>query len=345
MSFSFRPESRAGAGAMTAGFAVLLFAVLLVSLSVGKYHVPVGNVFRILVSAVFPSLFPDPAWSELDSSIILAVRLPRAAAAMFVGGALAASGAVFQGIFRNPLASPYTLGVSNGAGFGAALAIMWAGTTLAVQGSAMLFAFAAVFLALKFGERARNSTVTLILAGVVVGSLFAALISLLKFLADPFDKLPAIVFWLMGSLASVNNGALIASIPVFIAGFALLLLYAWRLNILCIGDAEARSYGVDVSRDRTIVIACCSVLAAVSVGMAGVIGWVGLVIPHLSRCFTGPDFRRLLPVSILLGAAYLLAIDDICRTLSAAEIPLGVVTALLGTPVFAWFMVKEKVNW
>lgn len=330
---------------MNAGFAALLVVVLLVSLSVGQYHVPVPQVFKILASCVFPSAFPDPSWSELDHNIIVSVRLPRAVAAIVVGGALSAAGAVFQGIFRNPLASPYTLGVSNGAGFGAALAIMLAGSTVGVQGSAMVFALLAVWLALKFGGRARNSTVTLILAGVVVGSLFAALISLLKFLADPFDKLPAIVFWLMGSLSSVNNTALLASIPVLLIAMALLMLYAWRLNILCVGDAEARSYGVDVSRDRTIVIACCSVLAAVSVGMAGVIGWIGLVIPHLSRFFTGPDFRRLLPVSILLGGAYLLTIDDLCRTLSSAEIPLGVVTALIGTPVFAWFMVKEKVNW
>lgn len=321
---------------------LLLCLIFLVSLSVGKYSASLPKVFSILLSPVFPM---DSSWTKLDENIILQVRLPRAVAAVFVGASLACAGAVFQGIFRNPLASPYTLGVSNGAGFGAALAILLSNSSSAIQLSAMFFAFLAVLLVLRLGKHAKNSTVTLILAGVIVGSLFAALVSLIKFMADPFDKLPAIVFWLMGSLAAVNLSSLLFALPLLLSVFLLLMLYSWRLNILSIGDAEARSYGVDVKRSRTVVIICCSMLAAVSVALAGVIGWIGLVIPHLSRVFTGPDFRRLLPVSLMLGGMYLLIIDDFCRLIGSAEIPLGVITALLGTPVFAYFMLKEKVKW
>jgi iron complex transport system permease protein len=321
---------------------LLLILVFLISLSLGKYSASLENVFSILISPVFPI---DVNWTKLDENIILQVRLPRAVAAVFIGAGLACAGAVFQGIFRNPLASPYTLGVSNGAGFGAALAILLCNSSTAIQFSAMVFALAAVFLALKLGHQAHSSTVTLILAGVIVGSFFAALVSLIKFMADPFDKLPAIVFWLMGSLASINLPSLLFALPLFLGVFLLLIFYSWRINILSMGDAEARSYGVDVKRSRTLVIICCSIITAASVALSGIIGWIGLVIPHLAKIFTGPDFRRLLPVSLMLGGIYLLIIDDFCRLISSAEIPLGVVTALLGTPIFAYFMLKEKVKW
>jgi iron complex transport system permease protein len=321
---------------------LLLILVFLISLSLGKYSASLEKVFSILISPVFPI---DVNWTKLDENIILQVRLPRAVAAVFIGAGLACAGAVFQGIFRNPLASPYTLGVSNGAGFGAALAILLCNSSTAIQFSAMVFALAAVFLALKLGHQVHSSTVTLILAGVIVGSFFAALVSLIKFMADPFDKLPAIVFWLMGSLASINLPSLLFSLPLFLGVFLLLIFYSWRINILSMGDAEARSYGVDVKRSRTLVIICCSIITAASVALSGIIGWIGLVIPHLAKIFTGPDFRRLLPVSLMLGGIYLLIIDDFCRLISSAEIPLGVVTALLGTPIFAYFMLKEKVKW
>jgi len=321
---------------------LLLILVFLISLSLGKYSASLEKVFSILISPVFPI---DVNWTKLDENIILQVRLPRAVAAVFIGAGLACAGAVFQGIFRNPLASPYTLGVSNGAGFGAALAILLCNSSTAIQFSAMVFALAAVFLALKLGHQAHSSTVTLILAGVIVGSFFAALVSLIKFMADPFDKLPAIVFWLMGSLASINLPSLLFSLPLFLGVFLLLIFYSWRINILSMGDAEARSYGVDVKRSRTLVIICCSIITTASVALSGIIGWIGLVIPHLAKIFTGPDFRRLLPVSLMLGGIYLLIIDDFCRLISSAEIPLGVVTALLGTPIFAYFMLKEKVKW
>lgn len=341
-SFSLTSFSRRRFGFFAAILAGLLLVLFLLSLTLGKYSI---SLDRIAAIALSPFVHTGLPWSRMDENILLEVRAPRALAAVFIGAGLAASGAVFQGLFRNPLASPYTLGVSNGAGFGAALAILLWDNTWMVQVWALVFALVSVFLALRLGKTARHSTVTLVLAGVIVGSLFAALVSFIKFTADPFDKLPAIVFWLMGSLASVNTTALWVTAPVMALLLVLLTRYGWRINILSLGDAEAQSYGVDIRRARLGLILSCSLLAAISVSLAGVIGWIGLVVPHLARTFTGPDYRRLLPVSSLLGGMYLLVIDDFCRLMTGTEVPLGVVTALIGTPVFAYFMLKGKVSW
>ncbi|ASR46047.1 iron ABC transporter permease [Paenibacillus kribbensis] len=316
--------------------------VFVLSLMMGKFHVTTTEVCRILLSKLIPY---DQTWTALAENIVVQVRLPRAIAAMLVGAGLAVSGAVFQGLFRNPLASPYTLGVSNGAGFGAALAILLLNNSFAIQVSAMIFSLVAVGLTFLFSLRAKNSTITMVLGGVIVGSLFSALVSLIKFVADPFEKLPAIVFWLMGSLSAVNTTLLLTALPLFVIFITVIWLFRWRLNVLSLGDEEAKSYGVDVRRDRIIIIVCCSILTAAAVSISGVIGWVGLVIPHLGRMLVGPDFRKLLPACICLGASYLLLIDDLCRTLTAEEIPLGVITAIVGTPLFAYFMFREKVNW
>lgn len=320
----------------------LVVAVFLLSLTVGKYQVGTFEVCQILFQKIVPF---ERTWSPLAENMILQVRLPRILAAMVVGAALAVSGAVFQGIFRNPLASPYTLGVSNGAGFGAALAILMFNSSYAIQSFAMFFSLVAVGLTFSLSYKAKNSTITLVLGGIIVGSLFSALISLIKFVADPFEKLPAIVFWLMGSLASLNVDLFKTSLLFFIFFIGIIWLYRWRLNVLSLGDEEAKSFGVDVRRDRIIIIICCSFLTAAAVSISGIIGWVGLVIPHIGRMLVGPDFRKLLPVCILLGSAYLLLIDDLCRTLMTVEIPLGVITAIVGTPLFAYFMLSEKVNW
>lgn len=339
---SIASASRRHPDLFAAALAALLLFLFLLSMTLGKYSISLERVTAIVLS---PIISTGIAWTSMDANILLDVRLPRALAAVFIGAGLTTSGAVFQGLFRNPLASPYTLGVSNGAGFGAALAILLWGTTWLVQVSALLFALLSVLLVLRLGQTAKHSTVTLVLAGVIVGSLFAALISLIKFTADPFDKLPAIVVWLMGSLSSVNTTALGVTAPIMILIMILLTLYGWRINILSLGDAEARSYGVNVHHARLGLILACSFLAAAAVSLAGVIGWIGLVVPHLARTFTGPDYRRLLPVSGLLGGIYLLLIDDCCRLVTGTEVPLGVVTALIGTPVFAYFMMKGKVNW
>lgn len=322
--------------------AVTPFLCLFFSLVLGQYEIPVKDVGRILLARFF-TLEPD--WSPVAETLLLHVRIPRALGAMLIGAGLASSGAAFQGLFRNPLASPYTLGVSNGAGFGAAFAILLAGGVHSIFLTALSFGLAAVALTFVLCMGSKNSTVTLVLGGVIVGAFFAALISLLKYVADPLEKLPSIVFWLMGSLATLKGSLLLAALPPYLSGMAVLLLYRWRLNLLALGDDEAASFGINVRRDRMIVILCCTLVTAAAVSIAGIIGWVGLVIPHLGRILVGPDFRRLLPACISLGASYLLLIDDVCRATITTEIPLGVVTALIGTPIFAYFMIRRKVNW
>ncbi len=323
-------------------FAVSPFLCMLLSLALGQYDISVREVCRILVGQFFPI---ERDWSPIAEGLLIHVRMPRILGAMIIGAGLASSGAAFQGLFRNPLASPYTLGVSNGAGFGASLAILFAAGTHFVFLTALLFGLAAVALTFALSAGAKNSTITLVLGGVIVGAFFAALISLLKYVADPLEKLPTIVFWLMGSLATVKGTLLLFALPLYLSGMVVLLLYRWRLNLLAMGDEEAASFGVNVRRERFVVILCCTLITATAVSVAGIIGWVGLVIPHLGRILVGPDFRKLMPACASLGASYLLIIDDICRTIITAEIPLGVVTALIGTPIFAYFMLRQRVNW
>lgn len=323
-------------------FILLPVACFFISLAIGQYQIGLRGVFRILAAQLLPL---ERDWTPLAANMLLHVRLPRVCASVLVGIALSVSGAAFQGIFRNPLASPYTLGISNGAGFGAAIAILFFGSTSSIQFLSMAFSLAAVALTFLLSGRAKHSTLALVLAGIVVGAFFSALISLVKFVADPFDKLPSIVFWLMGSLSAVNSSLLLFSAPFFILGTLFLLLYSWRLNLLSIGDEEAASFGVDVRRDRALVILCCTALTAAAVGISGIIGWVGLVIPHLGRILVGPDFRKLLPACISLGASHMLVIDNICRASMTVEIPLGVITAVVGTPIFAYFMLKQGADW
>lgn len=323
-------------------FAAAPFICILVSLTIGQYQISTKDVFRILIGRM---LGLEPDWPALTENLLLNVRLPRIIASALIGASLSVSGAAFQGIFRNPLASPYTLGVSNGAGFGAAMAVMFFNGSWSVQILATAGGVLAVILAFLLSGKAKYSAIALVLAGIIIGAFFSALISLVKFIADPYEKLPAIVFWLMGSLAAINRDRLFFAIPLFLAGMAVLLAYRWKLNILSMGDEEASSFGVDVRSERAVVIFCCTILTAASVGISGIIGWVGLVIPHLGRIIVGPDFRKLLPVCISLGASYLLVIDNLCRALTSSEIPLGVITAIVGTPIFAYFMMREKMSW
>lgn len=341
-------EHRGGKGRGWGGAArAILFAALpvicvLASLAIGQYSISIGDIFHILISRARGVPSGAPAIAE---NLLINVRLPRIMAAVFAGAALAASGAAFQSIFRNPLASPYTLGVSNGAGFGAALAIMLSGGAFAAQASAILFGLVSVVMAFALSGGARRSAIALVLAGIIIGAFFSALLSLIKFMADPYEKLPAIVFWLMGSLAAVSARSLLFSLPLFVTGMAVLALYRWKLNVLSMGDDEARSFGVDAGRDRAVVIICCTMLTSAAVSISGIIGWIGIVIPHLGRAIVGPDLRKLLPVCVSLGASYLLLIDDLCRALTKTEIPLGVVTALVGAPIFACFILRRGANW
>ena len=341
-----RSEGAGRRGLSGVPLVVLLVALpvvaVVVSLAVGAYAIEPGEVCAILWSGLTGRVYEaDP----MAASLVWQVRMPRILASLLVGGALSVAGAVFQGVFRNPLASPYTLGVSNGAGFGAALGILVGSGMVVTQFSAIGFGILTVALTFLVASRSRQSNVTLVLAGMLVSSLFASLVSLLKFVADPTEKLPQIVYWLMGSFSAVSYEKILMILPLYVVALLVLLAFRWRLNVLALGDTEARSFGVDVRRDRATVIVAASVLAALSVSVSGIIGWVGIVVPHLARMVTGPDFRRLLPASFSLGVVYLLVIDDVCRALTSMEIPIGVVTGIVGVPVFLYFIYRRKVNW
>lgn len=323
---------------------LILFPLFFIFLSImiGSYKMDPIVVLKIIIGKFTGNTYGiDP----LTINVLWTARLPRIFSAAMVGAALSVSGAVFQSLFKNPLASPYTLGVSNGAGFGAALGIVLSAGVVGIQLSSIGFGLLTVGITFILAARSKKSTVTLVLAGMLVGSLFASLVSLLKFVADPFDKLPQIVFWLMGSLNGSSFEKLIRILPLYLVSMLLIYLFKWKINILSMGDQEARSFGVNVQRDRKIIIIASSVLTALVVSISGIIGWVGIVIPHFARMLVGPDFRKIFPVSISLGIAYLVVIDDICRAVSTTEIPIGVITGILGAPLFIYFIYKRKVNW
>jgi len=307
-----------------------------VSLFLGRYPISPGTMVRVLASRIVPM---TPDWPETVETVIFNIRVPRVLLAMLVGASLAVSGAAFQGMFQNPLVSPDILGVTAGAGFGAALAILLSGSGLAIQLSALFFGIVAVALSYLISRIYRTTpTLMLVLSGIIVGSIFSALLSLIKYVADPNQKLPAIVFWLMGSLATVTERDLLMAGPPILLGSAGLLLVRWRINILSMGDEEARALGVKTELLKAVIILCCTAATASAVSVCGIIGWVGLVIPHVGRMLVGPDHRGLLPATVALGAAYLLFIDNLARTVTSAEIPLGILTAIIGAPFFAYML-------
>jgi iron complex transport system permease protein len=261
-----------------------------------------------------------------------------------IGAALAAAGAAYQSLFRNPLVSPDILGVSGGAAVGAVLGIFFALPILAIQGLAFAFGLVAVALVMLIASavRGHDPLLVLVLAGVLVGALLGACVALMKVLADPYNQ---ITFWLLGSLAGAAPADLAAAMPAIALGFVPLWLLRWRVNLLSLGDEEARAMGVETTRVRLAVIAAATLMTAAAVSVAGIVGWIGLVIPHFARLAVGPDFGRLLPVSALLGAAFLLAVDTLARSTARIEIPLGVLTAFVGTPLFLWQLVRSRRSW
>lgn len=326
-------------------FAVLCAAFVVVficSLGLGTYHIAPLDVVALIAGLPTSESLQDAAMAH---SLIWDVRIPRVCAAALIGAGLSCAGAVFQGLFRNPLASPYTLGVSNGAGFGAALAIVLSANALGIQLTSIACGLVAVLLTFLIAAQGKKSTVTLILSGMLIGSLFASLVALLKFCADPTEKLPQIVYWLMGSLSGITSTSLLSILPFYCICLLLILLSRWRINVLSMGDTTAASFGIHVARERGIIICAASVLTALLVSIAGIIGWIGIVVPHLSRMLMGPNFKQLIPTSCVLGGAYLIIIDDICRCATALEIPLGVITGIVGVPLFLYFIRKKKVDW
>lgn len=330
---------RAGITLTLAGATVLLACAALL---VGPYPLSVADALSVLTTRLTGGGEAGP-----ESQVLLSIRLPRVLAALLVGGALAAAGACYQSLFRNPLVSPDILGVSAGAGLGAVLGIFLSLPVAAIQFSAFvggLLAVAAVGLVAS-AVRGRDTVLVLVLAGVVIGALAGAVTSLLKVMADPYDQLPAITFWLLGSLAAVQKGDVLAVLPAVLIGLVPIVLLRWRIHVLALGDEEARSLGIEAGPLRILVIVCATLMTASVVSIAGVIGWVGLVMPHIARMLVGPAFGILLPVATLLGAGYLLVTDTLARTLSATEIPLGILTAVIGAPFFLWLLWRGRRGW
>lgn len=320
---------------LIAGFPLVLGVC---SVFMGRYPVSVRDVGTI-AAAVLTGQEVDPT----HFSVIVHVRMPRIILGALVGGSLAVSGAAFQGLFRNPLVSSGMLGVSSGAGFGAALALIVCEQYGYVYPFAFGFGLLAMLLCFFIGRlTASAQAVTLVLGGVIVGSIFSALISLLKYLADPYDELPAIVFWLMGSLSRAEYGHILtAGIPM-VAGSLGLVIIRWRLNVLAMGDREAHSLGLNVNLNRIFIIVCATLATAGAVCVSGVIGWVGLVVPHMGRMIIGNDNKALIPVAFFMGAAFLILVDDVSRLISTSEIPLGILTSLLGGPFFIYLLRQTR---
>lgn len=319
--------------------AALLLAFLL-SFSMGRYSVPLEQTLRILWGRLFST---EVTWTAQMQAAVVELRLPRILLAMLVGASLSAAGTAYQSVFRNPMAAPDILGASSAACFGAALGILLGVGRAA--GIALSFAMSLGSVALVYGvsRRTRGSRlVNLLLSGIVVSSLFSAGTSWLKLAADPADQLPAITYWLMGSLKDVRLSTVGFALVPITAGLVPLLLLRWRMNLLTVGREEALSMGVNVEKVRLTVILCATLLTAAAVSVSGLIGWVGLIVPNLCRKWVGSDCRRLMPVSVLSGALFLLAADDVSRCLLAAEIPIGILTALLGAPFFLYLMTRKE---
>lgn len=317
----------------------LLVAVVVLAFALGKFPVPPGDLWRAVAAR----------WTGADSglppaveTVVWSIRLPRVAAGLLVGAALAAAGAAYQGMFRNPLVSPDILGVSAGAGLGAVAAIYFGLPLVAVQGLAFVGGLLAVGVVLAVASlvRRHDPVLVLVLAGVAVGALLGAGISLIKILADPMAQLPTITFWLLGGLNAVTSADLLATAPALLAGVIPMALLRWRINLLGLPDEEALALGVAVGRLRLVLVAAATLATAAAVSLTGIIGWVGLVVPHVARLLVGPEFSRLLPASLLLGGGFLVVADTLARTVAMIEVPLGILTALVGAPFFLFLLAR-----
>jgi iron complex transport system permease protein len=321
------------------GLGILLVITIIISFRLGRYPIPAKEVLGILLSKIYPiELF----WTDRVEMVLINIRLPRIILACLVGCCLSAAGAAYQGVFQNPMAAPDILGASAGAAFGAALAILNYGSRFMITVSAFFFSLLTVSLVYLISKRVKGKSILgLILSGIIVGSLFSAGTSFIKLVADPTDQLPAITYWLMGSLAGAKMGDIKFAIIPMIIGLVPLLLIRWRLNVLTMGDDEARTMGVNANQIRIIVIICATLTTAASVSVSGMIGWVGLVIPHLARKLVGNNYNHLMPASILFGAIFLLLVDNVSRNLLTTEIPLGILTAFVGAPFFIYLITRE----
>lgn len=322
------------------GLGIFMLLLVVVSLMLGRYPIDPGEALAMLVSKVAPV---PQIWTDQQYTLFFNVRLPRILLALMVGCCLSVAGAAYQGTFQNPLVSPDILGASQGAAFGAAVAILAGFTSAMVSVSAFCFALLTVLIVLLISARAKgNHMMIVVLAGVMVSSLFQAGVSYTKLIADPTDELADITYWLMGSLTGAKMDQVLTVFPILFIGCAILFILRWRINILTMGDDEASTMGVDARRLRIIVIIAATFLTAACVSVTGMIGWVGLVIPHLCRMLVGADYRKLIPAAMLMGASFLLLVDDIARLATTAEIPIGILTAFVGAPFFLYLITRKK---
>jgi len=322
------------------GLTAILLIVVSASLTLGRYNMSVIDAVKIILSSFIPI---QVTWDRTMEAVIFQLRFPRIIAASLVGSALALSGASYQSMFKNPMVSPDILGVSSGAALGASLAIFWGMGQSIIQ----LWAFAGGIVAVSLTAMVpkimkSNSTIVLVLAGIIVGGLMSSLIGILRYFADPNTALAEMIYWSMGSFAGIKITNLYSLAPGIIVCIVVLLLIRYRLNVMSLGENEAKSLGLNIKQTRGVIVICSTLLTASSVCMAGTIGWVGLVIPHLGRMLVGPDNRRMLPAALVMGAAFMVIIDTIARTLTTAELPISIITGIIGAPFYIYLLFKQR---
>lgn len=321
---------------------LVLIILVIASLCVGKYSISPGECLHILWGKLTGM---EPAWNGMDEKLLMGVRFPRTMATVIVGAALALSGAVYQGIFKNPLVSPDFLGVSSGACIGAAVAILMSMSSGMIQIFAFFGGILAVSLTVFIPKAMRSdSNIMLVLAGIIVSGAMTSILGFIKYIADPETQLAAITYWQLGSFAYVDNGTVLGILPLSAVAAAVILAMAWWINILSLGEQEAQSLGVNVSLLRGVCIVCSTVLTAGAVCISGTIGWVGLVIPHFGRMLIGSDNRALLPACCFIGGIFMLVVDTVTRIIGPAEMPVSILTGIIGAPFFAWLLYRQRMN-
>lgn len=324
------------------GLLGLLFLATVVALCIGQYKISATNVISILFSDIFKY---EGSWTDTMYRVVMYSRLPRVIAAIAVGASLSLAGASYQGVFRNPLVSPDLLGVSNGACVGAAISIILGLGYVGNVTLAFIGGLVAVLLTVLFPNLInKKSTIALVLSGVIVGGFFSSILGLLKYVADPDTELAEITYWQLGSLSKVKVESLYIILPIMLIAGVIVYLFRWRINVISLGDKESKTLGINLQRERGIIILCSTLLTASAICISGTIGWIGLIMPHLARMIIGQDNKRVIPVSTLLSSIFLIVVDTTARNLTGAEIPLSIITGFIGTPFFAFVLIKQKNN-
>lgn len=337
-----KPFGNTGYAVLLVLMIILLLLMILAAICIGRYSLKITDVVKVLLSKVVSI---NPTWDAMAENVVFVLRLPRILASVLVGGALALSGATYQGVFKNPLVSPDLLGVSSGASVGAALAILFGFGSAGVQLLAFICGIITVSLTTLIPKLLKNNSITmLVLSGVIISGVMTSLMGVIKYLADPETQLASIVYWQMGSLAKVLSQDILAIFPMILISSVILIAVRWRINILSLGENEARSLGTRTGTTRGLVILCATLLTACAVCISGTIGWVGLVIPHLSRMLAGHDNVKSIPVSLVLGAIFMLFIDTLARVAISAEIPLSILTGLIGAPFYFYVLSKQRMK-